>query len=325
MAAPTDSRSSAGSSKPASHRRPLTPNRSEHGGLGCSRRCRLAWISFLDRDLERTSCSRRASRRRRIRQRSSGIDTASSSPFHSKFANARASSLSVLARALTIPVSSGLTTTTRLTCGSRIRQTSQQLPVTSNATRSDGNRLCANDSTPSGVAATRPTDRTRPSSQIATAQKSRCTSKADRTTDPSDHCHPSPPQLVLMMRENQRDNDTDRYELYRSIQARPQGRPNEKPGLEAHRSFTAYPSAFSQTRPLSRIDRPYGHPRADLDQQFHASRSTGLGGAAKNEQLEHELAGDVKTRAPKGRAAATSAAIMPGGTDELGARRRHTS
>jgi hypothetical protein len=39
-------------------------------------------------------------RRRRIRQRSSGIHTLSSSPFHSKLANARASSLSVFARAL---------------------------------------------------------------------------------------------------------------------------------------------------------------------------------------------------------------------------------
>ena len=39
IAASTDSRSSNGSYKPASHWRPLTPNRSEHGGLACSRRC----------------------------------------------------------------------------------------------------------------------------------------------------------------------------------------------------------------------------------------------------------------------------------------------
>jgi ABC-2 type transport system ATP-binding protein len=43
-----------------------------------------------------------------------------------------------------MPVSSGLTTTTRSTYDSRIRATSQQLPVTSNATRSDGIRLSAN-------------------------------------------------------------------------------------------------------------------------------------------------------------------------------------
>jgi hypothetical protein len=46
--------------------------------------------------------------------RSSGIHTASSSPTHNSRASARASSLSVLARARLIPVSSGLTTTTPL-------------------------------------------------------------------------------------------------------------------------------------------------------------------------------------------------------------------
>jgi hypothetical protein len=34
----TDSRSSTGNSRLASQPRPLTPNRSEHGGLPCSRR-----------------------------------------------------------------------------------------------------------------------------------------------------------------------------------------------------------------------------------------------------------------------------------------------
>jgi hypothetical protein len=48
----------------------------------------------------RMSCSRRASRRRNTRQRSSGIQTASSSPFHSRLARVRESSLSVFARAL---------------------------------------------------------------------------------------------------------------------------------------------------------------------------------------------------------------------------------
>src|SRR3954447_23240252 len=69
-------------------------------------------------------------RRRNTRQRSAGIHTDSRSPAHSSRANARASSRSVFARARVIPVSSGLTTTTRSTCGSRIRATSQQLPVT---------------------------------------------------------------------------------------------------------------------------------------------------------------------------------------------------
>jgi hypothetical protein len=125
------------------------------------------------RERECTSCSRRASRRRSTRQRSSGIDTDSSSPDHNSRANVRASSRSVFARACVIPVSSGLTTITRSTCGSRIRATSQQLPVTSTATRSDFTRLCASISSPSGVLGTRAPERTRPSSQIATTQKSR--------------------------------------------------------------------------------------------------------------------------------------------------------
>jgi len=131
--------------------------------LDCSRRCNDAWTSFFARVRERTSCSRRDSRRRRIRQRSSGIHTASSSPFHNRLANVCASSLSVLALALAIPVSSGDTTTTRLTCGSSSRTTSQQLPVTSNATLSDPSKLAANASIPSGVAGTRPAERVTPS------------------------------------------------------------------------------------------------------------------------------------------------------------------
>jgi hypothetical protein len=65
---------------------------------------------------------------------------------------------------------------------------------------------------PSGVLATRPAELTIPSSQIATSQKSRCTSKP--IARPTHLGIPnSPPQLVLPMPENQRDNDTDRYEL----------------------------------------------------------------------------------------------------------------
>jgi hypothetical protein len=77
----------------------LTPNRSDIGGLPCKRRISTAWISFFARDRARTSCSRRASRRRITRQRSSGIHTASSSPAHNNLASVRASSRSVFARA----------------------------------------------------------------------------------------------------------------------------------------------------------------------------------------------------------------------------------
>jgi len=111
--------------------------------------------------------------RRSTRQRSSGIQTDSSSPDHNKRASVRASSRSVFARACVIPVSSGLTTTTRSTCDSRIRATSQQLPVTSKATRSDACKLSAKTIRPSGVLGTRAPVRISPSSQIATTQKSR--------------------------------------------------------------------------------------------------------------------------------------------------------
>ena len=60
----TVSASSTGSSSSASHLRALTPNRSEKGGLPFRRRIKTAWISFLARERARTSCSRRASRRR---------------------------------------------------------------------------------------------------------------------------------------------------------------------------------------------------------------------------------------------------------------------
>jgi hypothetical protein len=134
--------------------------------------------------------------------------------------------LSVFARALAIPVSSGLTTITRSTNGSRIRATSQQLAVTSNATRSVANRLSANSLKPSGVLGTRPAERTFPSSQIATTQNPRCTSRpiprpTHLTNDAIVHLHK---MVVDTDRwENQRENDTDRYELQRSIQASRRG------------------------------------------------------------------------------------------------------
>ncbi len=67
---------------------------------------------------------------------------------------------------------------TRFTCGSRIRATSQQLPVTSNATRSVRQQAVRQHRAgPQVLHGTRPAERTFPSSQIATTQKSRCTSR----------------------------------------------------------------------------------------------------------------------------------------------------
>ena len=96
---------------PAATRRPLTPNRSDTGGRPFRRRISTAWISFLTRERARTSCSRRARRRRMRPIHSGGTHTASSSPVHRSLASVRASSRSVFARAWLMPVSPGETTT----------------------------------------------------------------------------------------------------------------------------------------------------------------------------------------------------------------------
>ena len=150
MAESTVSRSVSASCCSASQARPLTPNRSDAGGRSFKQRINTAWISFFARERARTSCARRARRRRIARMRSSGVHTPSSWPAHSSFASARASRRSVFARAWRMPVSLGETTITRATCGSRIRAIAHALPVTSNATRSRGSRLCANSSNASG-------------------------------------------------------------------------------------------------------------------------------------------------------------------------------
>ena len=63
-----------------------------------------------------------------------------------------------------------------------------------------------------------------------------------------------------------------RYWLAR-FEGKSQGRPNEKPGLEAHRSITAYPSAFSQTSPVPDQPTVRSAPDETSKEQFHASRS----------------------------------------------------
>ena len=57
----------------------LTPNRSDAGARSFRRRISTAWISFLTRERARTSCARRARRRRIVLMRSSGVQTPSSS------------------------------------------------------------------------------------------------------------------------------------------------------------------------------------------------------------------------------------------------------
>lgn len=109
---------------------------------------------------------------------------------------------------------------------------------------------------PSGVLGTRPADRVTPSSQIATTQKSPCTSQADRATDPSGHCHPTPPQLVMIGAGEPAGDDTDRYEV-KAQSRQVAGAAERKARAQSPSIKTAYPSAFSQVRPLSRISPTY--------------------------------------------------------------------
>ena len=108
-----------------------------------------------------------------------------------------------------MPVSSGLATTSRRTCGSTILAISQAPPVTSSATRSSRSRLPANSSRASGDVSIRPAERTAPASQIATSQKSRC--RSNPIALPTDLLTTT--LLASMDGENQRANDNDRYVL----------------------------------------------------------------------------------------------------------------
>jgi hypothetical protein len=271
-AACTVSASSTGSCSERSHLRPLTPNKSEHGDLPCSRRVRTAWTSFLTRVRERTSCSRRANRRRNTRQRSSGIHTASSSPCQSSLASARASSLSVLVRACAIPVSSGETTITFCTCGSSSRATSHAPPETSSATRSVDSRLAANASSAPGVMLTRPAERTTPSSQIAISQKSRCKSRPIPRPTHLNNCDTSHLPSVTTRRTSGRTTPTDTCSRHNP--GKSQGRPKRTARARGASSKTACPPTFPQEGP-----RP-GSP----DRTFRAGRSLRVGFSCHEQQ-----------------------------------------
>ena len=135
--------------------------------------------------------------------------------------------LSVFARALQIPVSSGLTTTTRSTYGSRIRATSHRCPSPPTPPDRSAARLSASAVSPSGVLGTRPAGADLP--VLADRDHTEITVhiQTDRPTDPPHQRHVSPPHVVDTRRENQRDK------RHRPIRAQPlnpgksQGRPNE--------------------------------------------------------------------------------------------------
>ncbi len=64
-----------------------------------------------------------------------------------------------------------------------------------------------------------------------------------------------------MVRENQRDNDTDRYELTLAQSRQVAGAAERKARARSPSIKTAYPTAFSQAKPLSRIGRSYDRDR----------------------------------------------------------------
>ena len=124
----------------------------------------------------------------------------------------------------------------------------------------------------SGVLGTRPAERTSPSSQIATTQKSRCTSRPIARPTHLNNNDTSHLQFVDNERENQRDNDTDRYEL--EAQSRQvAGAANEKHGLEAHRQLR--PTRLRSPKKAPVPDHPTLRPEPDgpSEQHFHAART----------------------------------------------------
>ena len=151
-------------------------------------------------------------------------------------------------------MSLGLTTTTRATCGSTIRAISHAFPVTSSATRSSGPKLCANNSSCSGLVSTRPADRTSPPSAIATSQNSRCTSNPTALTTPH------PPSLA------RRTGDAvgKRHRRIRAQSATGQvaGAATENPGLKRPSSKNRPAQhAFSQEPPSRSPDPNPPSPR----------------------------------------------------------------
>jgi hypothetical protein len=171
--------------------------------------------------------------------------------------------LSVFARALVIPVSSGDTTATRLTCGSSSRTTSQQLPVTSNTTRSDATKLSASDSIPSGVAGTR---RRSASLRPRRSRSHRtCDAHPARSRDrPIGACpRLAPPQLAV---DNAGEPAGQRHRPIRALSVAQSrqvaGAAERKARARSPSIKTAYPSAFSQTKaPVP--DQPNLRPTPD--------------------------------------------------------------
>ncbi len=129
------SRSSAGSSRSPSHALPALANRSPPGRRASGHLASTAWTSFFARVRCLTSAARLATRRLSAWVSWSGTHTGSSIPASSSRASVLASKRSDFTRACEIArTSAACATTTRPTCGARIRAISIAGPVASNTT-----------------------------------------------------------------------------------------------------------------------------------------------------------------------------------------------
>jgi hypothetical protein len=138
-------------------------------------------------------------------------------------------------------VSAGLTTITRATCGSMIRAISHAPPVTSNATRSSGPRLPANNSNAAGVVSIRPFG-----ADLAVLCD-RDLTEVTMHIQP-DRPHPTTPHVARLQFGEPVGNDADGI----ALAAQPDqshGRPLKSSGSNAHRAKPACPSCVPK-KPL---------------------------------------------------------------------------
>src|SRR4051794_6662683 len=127
-------------------------------------------------------------------------------------------------------------------------------------------RLCANVSSTSGRVAIRPADRTSPASEIATSQKSRCTSKPIAlTVSPFVDSNDVSGELWA--------NDTDGYALV-AQPGQSQGRPPKSSGSTAPSTFDGLPTLRSPDGPESSYRTVSPAPDGAVNVQFHPPRSS---------------------------------------------------
>jgi len=142
------------------------------GGRGSRLRISTACTWFFSRVRCLTNWRRRESSRRNAAVSPSGAHTSPANPLANNLASARASILSVFAASDSC-TALGSVNTTRATCGRNNLAIGNAFAVASSTSSAAGPRLSANSVSASGVVRTRPAERTRPCSTIATSQKSR--------------------------------------------------------------------------------------------------------------------------------------------------------